>query len=46
MLMTYLLIFSKQINKLNQETLNGKDLSDKEFDRLLTKIGGKVPSIS
>lgn len=33
--------FRKQINKLNQETLNGKDLSDKEFDRLLTKIGGK-----
>ena len=23
--------FRKQINKLNQETLNGKDLSDKEF---------------
>lgn len=33
--------FRKQINKLNQETLNGKDLSDKEFDRLLNKIGGK-----
>ena len=33
--------FRKQINKLNQETLNGKDLSDKEFDRLLTRIGGK-----
>ena len=33
--------FRKQINWLNEERLNGKPLSDKEFDRLLLKIEGK-----
>ena len=36
-----LINFRQQINKLNAEALNGKDLSDKEFDRLMTQIGGK-----
>ncbi|MCM3611676.1 type I restriction endonuclease subunit R [Planococcus sp. MERTA32b] len=33
--------FRKQVNRLNEERLNGKPLSDKEFDRLLLKIEGK-----
>lgn len=37
-----LINFRQQINKLNAEALNGKDLSDKEFDRLMTQIGGKA----
>ena len=36
-----LINFRQQINKLNAEALNGKDFSDKEFDRLMTQIGGK-----
>ncbi|PKH11145.1 type I restriction endonuclease subunit R [Planomicrobium sp. MB-3u-38] len=33
--------FRKQINRLNEERLNGQPLSDKEFERLLLKIEGK-----
>ncbi|WP_281863980.1 type I restriction endonuclease subunit R [Planomicrobium okeanokoites] len=33
--------FRKQVNRLNEERLNGQPLSDKEFDRLLLKIEGK-----
>lgn len=36
-----LLNFRAQINKHNKTDLNGKELTDKEFDRLLTKISGK-----
>ena len=33
--------FRQQINKLNTNALKGNNLSDKEFDRLLTQINGK-----
>lgn len=33
--------FRKQINKHNAKRLNGHELSDKEFERLLVKIQGK-----
>ncbi|AIY04505.1 type I restriction endonuclease subunit R [Planococcus sp. PAMC 21323] len=33
--------FRTQINKLNEENLEGQALSDKEFERLLLKIEGK-----
>ncbi|WP_341201105.1 type I restriction endonuclease subunit R [Planomicrobium okeanokoites] len=33
--------FRKQVNRLNEERLNGQPLSDKEFERLLLKIEGK-----
>jgi len=33
--------FRKQLNKHNIDELNGKELSDKEFDRLYTMITGK-----
>ena len=33
--------FRKQINLHNKEELGGKDLSDKEFDRLYNMITGK-----
>lgn len=33
--------FRKQINKHNEKRLNGKELSDKEFERLMVKIRGK-----
>lgn len=33
--------FRKQVNKFNIERLDGIELSDKEFDRLLTTISGK-----
>lgn len=33
--------FRKQVNKHNQIELKGKDLSDKEFERLMVKISGK-----
>ncbi|AQU78420.1 restriction endonuclease subunit R [Planococcus faecalis] len=33
--------FRTQINKLNEENLDGQVLSDKEFERLLLKIEGK-----
>ncbi|MTD31879.1 type I restriction endonuclease subunit R [Planomicrobium sp. YIM 101495] len=33
--------FRKEINRLNEENLNGRPLSDKEFERLLLKIEGK-----
>ena len=33
--------FRVQINKHNKINLNGEELTDKEFDRLLTKISGK-----
>jgi type I restriction enzyme R subunit len=36
-----LLNFRVQVNKHNKTNLNGSDLSNKEFDRLLTKISGK-----
>lgn len=33
--------FREQINKHNKIELNGKDLSDKEFEKLMIKISGK-----
>lgn len=33
--------FRKQVNKHNIDELNGKELSDREFDRLYTMITGK-----
>ena len=33
--------FRKQLNKHNIHELNGKELSDKEFERLMIKISGK-----
>ena len=33
--------FRKQINKHNADELNGKELSDKEFERLLNQVEGK-----
>ena len=33
--------FRKQVNKHNASRLNGHELSDKEFERLLVKIQGK-----
>lgn len=36
-----LLNFREQINKHNKSELKGIELTDKEFDRLLTKISGK-----
>lgn len=33
--------FRKQVNRHNKIELNGKDLSDKEFERLMVKISGK-----
>lgn len=33
--------FRKQVNRLNEDRLNGQPLSDKEFERLLLKIEGK-----
>lgn len=33
--------FRQQLNRLNSENLEGDELSDKEFERLLLKIEGK-----
>ena len=33
--------FREQVNKHNKKELKGKDLSDKEFERLMVKISGK-----
>ncbi|MCM3089304.1 type I restriction endonuclease subunit R [Bhargavaea ginsengi] len=33
--------FRQQVNRFNQDKLNGKELTDKEFDRLMTRISGK-----
>lgn len=33
--------FRKQVNIHNKVELNGKNLSDKEFERLMVKISGK-----
>ncbi|MBM6800460.1 restriction endonuclease subunit R, partial [Coprobacillus cateniformis] len=33
--------FRKQINKHNAKRLNGHELSDKEFERLMLKVQGK-----
>ena len=33
--------FRKQVNKFNLKRLGGKELSDREFDRLVTTISGK-----